>query len=46
MVENGVVMVVSALPSPQEMVEVTPDVIVERFVKVKRVLIEPDEAHL
>ena len=46
MVEYDVVMVVSTLPSPQEMVEVTPDVIVERFVKVKRVLVEPDIAHL
>ncbi len=43
---NGVVMVVSALPSPQEMVEVTPDVIVERFTKLKSALIEPDAAHL
>jgi hypothetical protein len=46
MVEKGAVIVVSALPSPQEMVEVTPEVIVERFVKLKSVLIDPDSAHL
>jgi hypothetical protein len=46
MEEKGAVMVVSALPSPHEMVEVIPEVTVERFVKVKRVLVDPDEAHL
>ena len=39
-------MVVSGLPSPQEIVEVTPEVIVDRFVKLNRVLVEPDDAHL
>jgi len=46
MEEKGAVIVVSALPSPHEMVEVTPEVIVERFVKLKSVLIDPDSAHL